>query len=173
MEPFPNAMDVGGPQSLFNYCHSKARMVVVEGAVGRLKGGYCYELLACLSDVVQKELISDIRSSPFIGLGLDESTDHSLERHLVLIVSSVYRSPARYFARVACCTAYLQGGRSLMLVSVVTSVKAVLAHYKVSVRKPSERHERREWHADKGQPTSLFCHFRPAFVSAHPSSSVD
>ena len=30
------------------------------------------KLLACLSDVAQKELTADIRSSPFIGLGLDD-----------------------------------------------------------------------------------------------------
>ena len=36
------------------------------------------KLLACLSDVAQKELTADIRSSPFIGLGLDESTDRSM-----------------------------------------------------------------------------------------------
>ena len=52
------------------------------------------ELLACLSEVAQKELVSDIRSSPFIGLGLDESTDRSMEKHLVLVV--------RYVARGAC-----------------------------------------------------------------------
>ena len=44
------------------------------------------ELLACLSDVAQKELTADIRSSPFIRLGMDESTNRSMERHLVLVI---------------------------------------------------------------------------------------
>ena len=87
------------------------------------------ELLACLSDVAQKELIADIRSSPFIGLGLDESTDRSMEKHIVLIV--------RYVARWACCTAYLQcmkiaDGKA---VTVIDAVKEVAATYKFNMRK--------------------------------------
>ena len=87
------------------------------------------ELLACLSDVAQKELTADIRSSPFIGLGLDESTDRSMEKHIVLIV--------RYVARGACCTAYLQcvkiaDGKA---VTVVDAVKEVAATYKFGMRK--------------------------------------
>ena len=54
------------------------------------------QLLACLSEVAQRKLGSDIRYSPFIGLGLDESTDYSMEKHLVRIV--------RYVVRGACCT---------------------------------------------------------------------
>ena len=87
------------------------------------------ELLACLSEVAQKKLIADIRSSPFIGLGLDECTDRSMEKHLVLVV--------RYVARGACCTAYLQcmkiaDGKA---VTVVDAVKEVAATYKFNMRK--------------------------------------
>ena len=87
------------------------------------------ELLACLSDVAQKELPADIRSSPFIGLGMDESTDRSMEKHLVVIV--------RYVARGTCCTAYLQcmkiaDGKA---VTVVDAVKEVAATYKFNMRK--------------------------------------
>ena len=88
------------------------------------------ELLACLSDVAQKELTADIRSSPFIGLGLDESTDRSMEKHLVLIVRYVGRGGA-------CCTAYLQcvkiaDGKA---VTVVDAVKEVAATYKFGMGK--------------------------------------
>ena len=90
------------------------------------------KLLACLSDVAQKELTADIRSSPFIGLGLDESTDRSMEKHLVLVV--------RYVARGACCTAYLQcvkiaNGKA---VTVVDAVKEVAATYKFGMRKVTD-----------------------------------
>ena len=70
------------------------------------------ELLTCLSEVAQKELTADIRSSPFIGLGLDESTDRSMEKHLQSV-------------RIA-------GGKA---VTVVDAVKEVAATYKFGMRK--------------------------------------
>ena len=118
------------------------------------------ELLACLSEVAEKELLTDIRSSPFIGLGLDESTDRSTEKHLVVVV--------RYVARGACRTAYLlstvlsdrrwqgghrgRGGEGGGGKIQVRNEEGGRPRHRRSQR-DGERDERRERPADEGQPT--------------------
>ena len=87
------------------------------------------ELLACLSEVAQKELTADIRSSPFIELGLDESQ--------IARWKSIWCSLSGTSRWGACCTAYLQcmkiaDGKA---VTVVDAMKEVAATYKFNMRK--------------------------------------
>lgn len=43
------------------------------------------EILACLNQVVEEETDALLHSSPYLGIGVDESTDVSVEKHLVII----------------------------------------------------------------------------------------
>ena len=42
--------------------------------------------VGCLSSVLEKKLKRDLRHSPFVGIGVDKSTDHATEKHPAIIV---------------------------------------------------------------------------------------
>ena len=44
------------------------------------------QLLSCLSRCVEKIVLKEVRTSPFVGIGLDESTDRSSEKHLAVVL---------------------------------------------------------------------------------------
>lgn len=50
------------------------------------------QLLACMSDHVKKQLKSDISQSPFVGIGIDESTDRGQQKYIAVIVRYVSKS---------------------------------------------------------------------------------
>ena len=43
-------------------------------------------MLGCINDVLQARVRADLASSPFVVIGVDESTDRSYEKHLVIII---------------------------------------------------------------------------------------
>lgn len=43
-------------------------------------------MLRELSDILEKQLMKLLRSSPCVGIGLDESTDRAVEKHLVIVI---------------------------------------------------------------------------------------
>ena len=43
-------------------------------------------MLACLSKVLEDDLIKALKESPAVGIGMDESTDRAAEKHCVFII---------------------------------------------------------------------------------------
>ena len=58
------------------------------------------QLLSCLNDVMEEAMLMHIRNSPFVGIGIDESTDRATEKHLVIII--------RYVSLGHCKTEFLK-----------------------------------------------------------------
>ena len=52
----------------------------------------CNQLLACMSDVIKTQLKAEIRQSPFVGIGIYESTDRAQEKHIAVIVRFIAKS---------------------------------------------------------------------------------
>ena len=87
------------------------------------------QLLDCLSTVVEEKMMSSIRSSPFVGIGLDESTDRASEKHLAVTI--------RYVSGGKCCTCYLEcvkvcDGKAT---SIFSALKEVASKYHFTMRK--------------------------------------
>nr|XP_006822498.1 PREDICTED: zinc finger protein 862-like [Saccoglossus kowalevskii] len=76
-----------------NFLHSK-RLQGVQDIINLRKGGNAtYEsadifnqILAALIQVVENDITEDIARSPFVGVGTDESTDRSTEKHAVFVI---------------------------------------------------------------------------------------
>ena len=73
--------------------------------------------------------MADLRKSPYIGVGLDESTDRASEKHVVFVV--------RYLAKETVKTTYLQiqlvhDGKAA---TIYEALKTVLAEYKIPITK--------------------------------------
>ena len=47
------------------------------------------EMLSCISTVLAASVKEDVEDSPFIGIGVDESTDRGSEKHLAIVVRYV------------------------------------------------------------------------------------
>ena len=88
------------------------------------------QLMGCLSSVLEKKLKRDLRHSPFVGIGVDESTDRATEKHLAIIV--------RYLSHDATCmTEFLDcvAVRDGKATTIVESVKAVAEKFGVGMEK--------------------------------------
>ena len=46
--------------------------------------------LVCLSGVIEVLVMREVRGKPFVGIGLNESTNRSSEKHLVVIMRYIY-----------------------------------------------------------------------------------
>jgi len=87
------------------------------------------QLLDCLSTVVEEKMMSSIRSSPFVGIGLDESTDRASEKHLAVTI--------RHVSGGKCSTSYLEcmkvcDGKAM---SIFNALKEVASKYHFNMRK--------------------------------------
>ena len=47
------------------------------------------ELLQSISSVLESQLRANLSASPFVGIGVDESTDRGSEKHLAVIIRYV------------------------------------------------------------------------------------
>ena len=77
------------------------------------------QLLSCLNDVMEEAMLMRIRNSPFVGIGIDESTDRATEKHLVIII--------RYVSLGNCKTEFLKCIRMVdgKAATVYNAVKSV------------------------------------------------
>lgn len=81
--------------------------------------------------VILKDTVSALHKSPFIGVGLDESTDRSSEKHVVFVV--------RYESHDKMRTTYLQikeikDGKAETIYQVL---REVFQHHKIPLKKVS------------------------------------
>ena len=87
------------------------------------------QLLSCLSGVMEEAMLMRIRNSPFVGIGIDESTDRATEKHLVMII--------RYVSLGICKTEFLKCVRVVdgKAATVYDAVKSVAVEYHFDMRK--------------------------------------
>jgi hypothetical protein len=50
------------------------------------------QMLKALSNTIESDLTAQLKTSPCVGVGIDESTDRSLEKHLVAVI--LYITPS-------------------------------------------------------------------------------
>ena len=87
----------------------------------------------CISKVILKKLLIGIHKSPFVGIGLDESTDRAKESHVVIIVRFILNAEVTTtFLKVAT----IENGKAI---TIYNTVLAVLRGYNIPVRKVSCR----------------------------------
>ena len=88
------------------------------------------QLLECISDTSKKQLRAELRNSPFIGIGIDESTDRSQEKHIAVIVRYVSKSGKIVTTFLQC--AKIKDGCAATVFQALTDV---LKHFEVPYKK--------------------------------------
>lgn len=79
------------------------------------------QLLESLSHVVEEQVVSQARKSPFISLGVDESTDRAQEKHIVLVIRYIKQSSAQLTTTFLKCTK-VREGKAQTLYNAMVSV---------------------------------------------------
>ena len=87
-----------------------------------------YQLVKCLNDVVEDHLRDEIRQSPYIGIRLDEWTDHAGEKHLIINACYVSTTAEVKTAFLKCINGY--DGQA---VTIQKAVNDVAADYRIPV----------------------------------------
>ncbi len=63
---------------------------LLQGGSARYDSPHIYsELLQSISTVLEAQLRADLSASPFVGIGVDESTDRGSEKHLAVVIRYV------------------------------------------------------------------------------------
>ncbi|KAJ8037614.1 hypothetical protein HOLleu_18474 [Holothuria leucospilota] len=88
-----------------------------------------YLFLKSINEVILGRMLKEVQNSPFIGIGLDESTDRSNEKHVVFIIRYVGVDQVKTtFLKVAC----VDDGKALTLYQTMCKV---LQEYKIPIKK--------------------------------------
>ena len=74
-------------------------------------------LMGCLSDVVETMLKQQLRQSPFVGIGIDESTDRATEKHLDIIIRYISRDGKCMMQFLDCVV--IRDGKAMTVVDAV------------------------------------------------------
>ena len=74
-------------------------------------------LMGCLGEVVETKLKPQLRQSPFIGTGIDESTDRATEKHLAIVVRYICNA-GKCMTQFLDCVA-VQDGKAATVVDAV------------------------------------------------------
>lgn len=78
------------------------------------------EILVCLNRVVEEETDALLHSSPYLGVGVDESTDVSVEKHLAIIARAVTSNGLIVAKYVKCVE--MADGKGLTMYATLKSV---------------------------------------------------
>lgn len=89
------------------------------------------QLLECLNFVLERNLKTDLRKSPFVGIGVDESTDRAQEKHVVIVVRYIQKQSATPKTTFLSCVSVRDGTAATVLEAIRTS----LNHFGVPIRK--------------------------------------
>ena len=66
-------------------------------------GTTCIEIINIISDLLEKDVLTDLRATSTIGIMIDESTNLSTEKHLILYVTYIKNSEIQIkFAKLSC-----------------------------------------------------------------------
>ncbi|XP_071793337.1 zinc finger protein 862-like [Asterias amurensis] len=104
---------------------------LIKGGNARYDSPHIFnELLLSLSDSIKKNMTIALKNSPFVGIGVDESTDRSQEKHLVVVIRYIAVSGEVVTSFLQCVE--VRDGTSKTLYS---AVHKTLASYKVPIRK--------------------------------------
>ena len=78
-------------------------MLLLHGGNARYDSPHIFnEMLSCISTVLVASVKAEIEDSPFIGIGIDESTDRGSEKHLAIVVRYVSKEHALKTGFLAC-----------------------------------------------------------------------
>ncbi|CAB3998022.1 zinc finger 862-like [Paramuricea clavata] len=90
-----------------------------------------HELLHSLSEVFQRKMLNHLNSSPFIGLGIDESTDRSQEKHIAAVVRYVDSNETKIKTSFLKLSVITSGTAP----AIVEAVKKILGDFSIPVNK--------------------------------------
>lgn len=90
-------------------------------------------LLKSLNDVVEDKVTREIRASPYVAVGIDESTDRSSEKHIVLVIRYVRVRTAELVTSFLKCEKIEDGKAD----TIYRTTLAILQKYDIPVRKVS------------------------------------
>ena len=79
-------------------------------------------LMGCLGGVVETKLKQQLRQSPFIGIGIDESTDRATEKHLAIVVRYI-SSTGKCMTQFLDCVAVRDGKAATVVHAVDVTMK--------------------------------------------------
>ncbi|XP_078608598.1 zinc finger protein 862-like [Branchiostoma floridae x Branchiostoma japonicum] len=88
-------------------------------------------LLKCLNDVIEEQTAREARASPWVALGVDESTDRSSEKHVVLVIRYVRVHTAELVTTFLRCEKVADGKAD----TLYRTMLAILGGYDIPVRK--------------------------------------
>ncbi|XP_035673668.1 zinc finger protein 862-like [Branchiostoma floridae] len=89
------------------------------------------ELLRCLNEVVERRVTREVNASPCVAIGIDESTDRSSEKHVVVVVRYVRVHTAELITTFLKCEKVNDGKAP----TIYGTTRAVLDNYGIPVRK--------------------------------------
>lgn len=78
------------------------------------------QLLHSLSKTIRGKVIADIRESPFVGIGVDESTDRAREKHVGIVVR--YVADGKVVTTFLACVEVADGCAQTIYTAVESSI---------------------------------------------------
>ena len=89
------------------------------------------QLLYALNEVIEGQILSKVRASPCIGVGIDESTDRSNEKHIVVVVRYIHVASANLVTTYLKCKE-VQDAHAL---GIFNSMKDILTEKRITMCK--------------------------------------
>ena len=87
--------------------------------------------------VFLRKMLAHLKSSPFIGLGIDESTDRSQEKHIAAVVRYVDSDKAKIKTSFLKLSVITSGTAA----AIVEAVKKILGDFSIPVNKVHNRNK--------------------------------
>lgn len=88
-------------------------------------------LLDSLNQVVEEQTAREARLSPFVGIGLDESTDRSKEKHVVFVIRYIQPATARLVTTFLKCEKVADG----KAITMYEAMKDVISAKEIPLKK--------------------------------------
>ena len=78
--------------------------------------------MGCLSDVMETKLKQQLMQSPFVGIGIEESTDRATEKHLAIVVRYISKE-GNCMTQLLDCVAVRDGKATTVVDAVDVTMK--------------------------------------------------
>ncbi|CAH1245743.1 ZNF862 [Branchiostoma lanceolatum] len=89
------------------------------------------DFLRCLNNVLERKVTREVRTSPFVAVGIDESTDRSSEKHMVVVIRYV-RVPTAELVTTFLKCAKVEDGKAA---TIYQKTLDILQEYNIPLRK--------------------------------------